>query len=348
MRGSAGRVLCSTSRRPWRLAMLAAGVVAVLSAYAPAARAATVALTLTPARAAITAGQTDELTAQIDVPGAVLSVSRSTDAGATFVFVRTVTANAAGSATWPVTLLRTNLFRVEFAGDPVWDAAAAETTVSVKPRLTLAATSPLYQGGKVTFAARVSPAHPGASVKLQRRVDGVWTSVRTLRLDDESRVTWRWTSDVRGLLSFRVAMAADAQHLRGVSAVRYVRVKDPNPYGVPVRPAHFIVVDLSQFRLYYHEHGRIVRVFDCVLGKPSTPTPLGRFTVYSKDTDVGGAYGPRRMRYLGAFAIHGTNEPWLLARFPRAFSHGCTRLANTNILWLFERVPVGTNVWNVP
>jgi lipoprotein-anchoring transpeptidase ErfK/SrfK len=115
-----------------------------------------------------------------------------------------------------------------------------------------------------------------------------------------------------------------------------------------VRPAHFIVVDKSQYRLYYHEHGHIVRVFDCVLGKPSTPTPAGRFRIYAKDSNVYGAYGARRMRYLGFFAIHGTNEPWLLTRFPRGYSHGCTRLSNTNILWLYARCPVGTQVWNVP
>jgi lipoprotein-anchoring transpeptidase ErfK/SrfK len=61
-----------------------------------------------------------------------------------------------------------------------------------------------------------------------------------------------------------------------------------------------------------------------------------------------GPYGPRRMRYLGAYAIHGTNEPWLLSRSPRNYSHGCTRLSNPHILWLFDRVHVGTPVWNVP
>ena len=136
--------------------------------------------------------------------------------------------------------------------------------------------------------------------------------------------------------------------MAGTSAGATVRVRDPNPYGVPRSEAHFIVVDKSDYRLYYHEYGRVVRVFDCVLGKPSTPTPLGRFRIYSKESDVGGSYGPRRMRYLGPYAIHGTNEPWLLTRFPRAYSHGCTRLANDNVLWLYARVHVGTRIWNVP
>ena len=111
--------------------------------------------------------------------------------------------------------------------------------------------------------------------------------------------------------------------------------------------AHIVVVDKSEYRLYYIEYGRIVRVFDCVLGKPSTPTPIGHYRIYAKDGHMYGPYGPRRMRYMGAYAIHGTNEPWLLSHSPRAYSHGCTRLSNTNIVWLFSRLHVGTPVWNV-
>ncbi len=96
-----------------------------------------------------------------------------------------------------------------------------------------------------------------------------------------------------------------------------MQVFDPrNPYGVPTGPAHYIVVDRSQYKLYYMEHGILKKVFDCVLGRPSLPTPLGHFRIYAKDPHMGGPYGPRRMRYLGEYAIHGTDEPWLLGRYP--------------------------------
>ena len=125
------------------------------------------------------------------------------------------------------------------------------------------------------------------------------------------------------------------------------RVYDSNPYGVPTKYPHLILVDLSQYKLYYHEYGNVVRVFSCVLGRPSLPTPRGHFRIYAKDPHMGGPYGPFRMRYLGLYAIHGTNEPWLLERHPET-THGCTRLANANITWLYSRVHVGTPVWNVP
>jgi lipoprotein-anchoring transpeptidase ErfK/SrfK len=51
--------------------------------------------------------------------------------------------------------------------------------------------------------------------------------------------------------------------------------------------------------------------------------------------------------YVGIIGIHGTDQPQLLQRFPRAYSHGCTRLYNRDITWLYRRCPVGTRVWSV-
>lgn len=348
-RRNAGR---SVARHRWVAAavLVAMALAATLgaAALAPPVSADAPTLTVTAARDTITAGQTTTLTAQIDVPGAVLAVSRATGDSGVFLPIRTVAAGATGAVTWKVGPRRTSAYRVEFAGDATWDAAVAEVTISVRPRITLSATKSVYEGQKVKFVTSVRPAHPGATVELQQRVDGVWTKVRTIRLNDASGAVYRWPSSGRGSQAFRVAMAADTDHVEGASPRRFVQLRDPNPYGVPASQARFIVVDKSKYKLYYHERGRIVRVFDCVLGKPSTPTPLGRYRIYAKDTNVGGAYGPRRMRYMGLYAIHGTNEPGLLSHFPRNYSHGCTRLSNTNILWLFERCRVGTPVWNVP
>ena len=85
---------------------------------------------------------------------------------------------------------------------------------------------------------------------------------------------------------------------------------------MPARYAHLILVDVHKYKLYYYEHGVVVRVFDCVTGRPSLPTPIGHFHIYAKDPHIGGPYGPYRMRYLGLFAIHGTDEPWLLEPVP--------------------------------
>ncbi|MFA4966156.1 MAG: L,D-transpeptidase [Thermoleophilia bacterium] len=335
-----------------RLVRVALGLAAVLvgvALAAPAARAAAPVLTLTAAPDVVLAGTPTTVTAHIDVPGASLILSRQRAGEADFTVLRTIVAGADGSVAWRPEPSRSLIYRVEFAGDSVWDATAAEAAIAVRPRLFLAAPKAVYQGRTAVFTARVAPAHPGAAVELQRRQDGVWTPWQTLTLDAESRAVYRWPTVVKGQFAFRLVMAADAGHTDGVSLRRVVAVQEPNPYNVPASAARFIVVDKSQYKLYYFEYGRIVRVFACVLGKPSTPTPLGKFKIYAKDTfPAVSSYGPRRLRYMGLFAIHGTDEPWLLQRFPRNYSHGCTRLANSNILWLFDRCRVGTRVWNVP
>ena len=108
--------------------------------------------------------------------------------------------------------------------------------------------------------------------------------------------------------------------LEGRSRVCKVIVLQPNPYDVPVDARGIIVVDISQYRLHFFSYGRELRSFPCVTGRPSLPTPLGHFKIYARGMWPGGPYGARIMSYHPPCAIHGTNEPWLLKRFPRNFS----------------------------
>ena len=141
--------------------------------------------------------------------------------------------------------------------------------------------------------------------------------------------------------------AADAEHLEGQSAEQRVLVIKPNPYHVPIDAKAMIVVDISQYRMHFFSGGVEVRSFPCVTGRPSLPTPIGHFKIYARGMYPGGPYGARIMSYHPPCAIHGTNEPWLLSKFPRNFSHGCTRLYNSDAIWLYDRAPLGTPVWNV-
>ncbi len=207
----------------------------------------------------------------------------------------------------------------------------------------------LNQNEYVHYAVSVAPAHPGATVHLVRWDGRSWVALKDVTLGAGSSGKAAVLASLVGRLEVRAMMDADADHLEGHSVVWTRHVFDRrNPYGVPEKYAHLILVDLSQYKLYYHEHGIVIRVFKCVLGRPSLPTPRRHFKIYAKDPHIGGPYGPYRMRYLGLYAIHGTDEPWLLSRFPRNYSHGCTRLSNAHITWLYQRVPVGTPVWNVP
>lgn len=333
------------------LLLAAAGLLGSLPGVAAAdptpAPTATPSLTLTAAPAPVTAGAPVTFSVNLGVPFAALQLSSEAAGEAAFAPLPGLTSDATGVASFTARPQLTTTYRVAFAGDASWAATSAETTVPVRPRITLSATAAVYEGQRVVFRLQVSPAHHGATVALELEQADGWAPLRQLTLSATSKASLSWPSDRRGRFRFRVKMPADAGHDAGWSAVRLVQVKDPNPYHVPTRPAHYIVVDVSQYLLYYHEHGRIVQVFRCVTGRPALPTPLGHFRIKAKDPHMSGAYGPRRMRYLGAYAIHGTSEPWLLTRFPRNYSHGCTRLSNTHIVWLYARCPVGTPVWNV-
>jgi hypothetical protein len=311
-------------------------------------------LTLTAAPGVVRSGQACVLTAHIEAVGATLQLTRAYVGEGGFTSLGARVTDEHGDARWRATLERNATYRVEFAGDSTWAGATADVAVRVRPNVLLAVThqgDSLFTGDRLTLRVRVTPSHPGGPVELQRwdEAASAWTLLHAVTLGADSRANVVERAQQAGVLRLRARVAADVEHASGWSAAWEQRVLDPrNPYGVPTKAARVIVVDLSEFRLFYHEHGRIVRAFDCVLGRPSLPTPQGHFRIYAMDARMYGPYGPRRMRYLGAYAIHGTNEPWLLGRFPRNFSHGCTRLSNANILWLFARCRVGTPVWNVP
>ena len=65
-------------------------------------------------------------------------------------------------------------------------------------------------------------------------------------------------------------------------------------------------------------------MFPVVFGKPSTPTPVGRFAVYSKTAGPNAAFGPLVLWYHRGYGIHGTNQEYLLSRPSRYYRHGCT------------------------
>jgi len=264
-----------------------------------------------------------------------------------FVFADPLVTDAAGRFVWKPGPAVNTTYRVVYVGDLTYAPASAELEVRVRPRITTRFPKSFWLGDAVTLRGRVRPAHPGAQVTIERKSSGVWRDFATVTLDDDSAFSARFKPTRSGFKYFRVRMAADNEHALAITTSRRIVVNNPNPHKIPLAYPHYIVIDHSQFMLYYYEHGRVVRKWPCVLGKPSTPTPLGHFKIYAKQPNPGSGMGPYILSYYGAIGIHGTVEPWLIRRFPRAFSHGCARLTNAQITWLYPRVPVGTPVWNI-
>lgn len=117
-----------------------------------------------------------------------------------------------------------------------------------------------------------------------------------------------------------------------------------------------LVVDLSRRQVSVYRAGRAVRVFEAVVGKPSTPTPIGDFFVEESialsPADVGAPFAlalSARSNVLqefdggpGQIALHGlTNVGGVLGS---AVSHGCVRLGNGAMRWLAARIGPGVPV----
>jgi L,D-transpeptidase catalytic domain len=115
-----------------------------------------------------------------------------------------------------------------------------------------------------------------------------------------------------------------------------------------------LIVELDALQATLFRKGRVTFRADVGIGKPSWPTPRGRFYIRNKLTGYGSPmYGPvafgtsARSPVLtdwpagGFVGIHGTNRPDLL---PGQVSHGCIRMRNDDIQRLAEIMPVGTRV----
>jgi lipoprotein-anchoring transpeptidase ErfK/SrfK len=127
-----------------------------------------------------------------------------------------------------------------------------------------------------------------------------------------------------------------------------------------------VVIRRAENRLFlYTGADRKPVVFGVATGQPSYPTPLGRFTIVSKqlnpwwypppsDWAAGlspvppGPGNPLGTRWMGlsvpAVGIHGTPDA---ASIGYSASHGCIRMNIADAEWLFERVSEGTAVFIV-
>ena len=85
--------------------------------------------------------------------------------------------------------------------------------------------------------------------------------------------------------------------------------------------------------------GRVHRIYTMSSGKPSTPTVLGRFRVYSKTPGVNSKGMVDSNYFIRGYAIHGYAEVPTYAA-----SHGCLRVPIPDASAIYDWVTVGTPV----
>jgi lipoprotein-anchoring transpeptidase ErfK/SrfK len=117
-----------------------------------------------------------------------------------------------------------------------------------------------------------------------------------------------------------------------------------------------LTADLSRRTVTVVRDGRVVRRFPVAIGKPTTPTPIGRFAVTDKLDFIGGssAYGCCALALTGhqthiepgwsggdRLAIHGTRQ---VGTIGAAASFGCLRARDEDVRWIVHHVYLGSIV----
>jgi lipoprotein-anchoring transpeptidase ErfK/SrfK len=123
-----------------------------------------------------------------------------------------------------------------------------------------------------------------------------------------------------------------------------------------VRAAIWIGVDLSRRQLTVNTQDRVLRRIRVAIGRPESPTPVGRFAITDKlaGADFGSAYGCCILALSGhqtrlppgwtggdRLAIHATSNPQDIGG---RVSAGCVRALDTDLRYLMRVIPLGTAV----
>jgi lipoprotein-anchoring transpeptidase ErfK/SrfK len=120
-------------------------------------------------------------------------------------------------------------------------------------------------------------------------------------------------------------------------------------------PERRIVVSLEDRKLALLEDGEVKKIYTVAVGKPSSPSPQGVFSIrrrvanpvyqHNGQTIQPGPRNPVGTRWMGlsvpGYGIHGTNEPNSIGK---AASHGCIRMSKADLEEFYTLVNVGDTV----
>ena len=136
-----------------------------------------------------------------------------------------------------------------------------------------------------------------------------------------------------------------------------VKTRWVNLKGYASKSKYLIWVNLTYQRVNIFEgsqgNWKLIRSCLCGSGKPSTPTIRGVFaTTYKQNAWSYGSYycGPV-VRFYGGYAFHSRLEYWPMgsgryydARIGFPISHGCLRMYDDDIWFIYNNIPNGTTV----
>lgn len=118
---------------------------------------------------------------------------------------------------------------------------------------------------------------------------------------------------------------------------------------------YLILVNLRSFKVNIYKGStnkwNLIHSYICTIGKPSTPTPKGTFTVGIKGLYFGVNKGYKcwyftqfKGNYLFHSIIYNLDGSIRDGRLGMKLSDGCIRLSKENAKWIYDNVPRGTKV----
>ena len=151
------------------------------------------------------------------------------------------------------------------------------------------------------------------------------------------------------------AIAAGTTLLIAVQALGQIATIADSQHQGSKASNRVIVVSLEDRKLALVEDSQVKKVYPVAVGKPSTPSPTGTFTIerrvanptyhHGGKTVLPGPGNPVGTRWMGlskhGYGIHGTNEPNSIGK---SASHGCIRMAKADLEELYSLVAQGDTV----
>jgi len=121
------------------------------------------------------------------------------------------------------------------------------------------------------------------------------------------------------------------------------------------RSRRTLLISVPDRKLAVIESGAVKKIYSVAVGMRSTPSPTGSFFIVDRVTDPTyyhpnvivppGPHNPLGTRWIGlsekGYGIHGTNAPKSIGK---AASHGCIRMARSDLEELFSQTRVGDRV----
>jgi lipoprotein-anchoring transpeptidase ErfK/SrfK len=296
--------------------------------------------------------------AGVDLSGLTLSVAAARlDEAFTAVLMRPVEVRVAGRR------VRAGMKAIGFSFDPLRSARRARRAALTTPPDAAGVRRvdvPLYtrwSGKRLRAFAR----------RARKRTMTVPRNAKlrmTLRRMVVRRARMGWAIKAGEL---RKAIVPIVQDPRAVRVVRPERTRvHPRVNSVDLRRANrtVLTIDRSGFRLRLFKNLKLSKSYGIAVGAPGYATPTGSYSIQNKavnpawsapDSPWAGAYrnevvaggapdNPLKARWMGivgGVGIHGTAAEYSIGT--RA-SHGCIRMRVSDVIDLYDRVPVGTPV----